>query len=170
MKMFKIGQLVVHGTAGVCEVMNIGTPEAYCGSTPKLYYTLVSLHDSSKIVYTPVDNQKVYLRAAMTREECESFIDSLDTVTAKKGWVTRNIMEEFRADASAYHARACAEWIKGLYVLQKEKYVRGKKQLTGTEKNCLRTAEGYLYEELADVLGIRTEEAKEIVLTKLGVK
>ena len=167
--MFKVGELVIHGTAGVCEVMEIGTPELYKDKAPKLYYTLVSIHDATKIMYTPVDNQKVYLRRAMTKNECKLFIDNLEHVEAKKTWNSRTMMEEFQYDAHTGHTFACASWIKGIYLLQKKKYQNGKKQLTGTEKNCLRAAETYVYEELSNVLGISKTEIKKIVLGKLGV-
>jgi len=149
--------------------MEIGTPELYKEKAPKQYYTLVSVNDSSKIIYTPVENVKVYLRSAMSKIQCEQFLDSLPDVEAKEGWNGRTMIEEFRADATTRHCIACAEWIKALYLLQEKKYQNGKKQLTGTEKNCLRLAETYLYEELADVLVMSVAEVKAEVLKRLGL-
>ena len=167
--MFEVGELVVHGTAGVCVVKDVGTPEVFADSAPRLYYTLVSANDETKTIYMPVDSQKVYLRKAMSKEQAEALLSELDQVPARTQWNSRAMIDEFREDISTTHAKGCAAWIKGIYELQEKKLKTGKKQLTGTEKNCLKLAESYLYDEMSKALGIPHAEVKTMVLKRMGI-
>lgn len=167
--MFEVGELVVHGSAGVCYVKEIGTPEVFKDNSPRQYYTLVSANDATKVIYMPVDSQKVYLRRAMSREEAQTFMGELAEIPAKTGWNSRTMIDEFRADISTTHARGCASWIRGIYELQERKLKSGKKQLTGTEKNCLKLAESYLYDEMSKALDLPQAEIKKVVLQSMGI-
>ena len=65
--MFEIGDKVVYGVVGVCEVENIDTPPIKGISGD--YYFLQPVFDSKGIIYSPVDSNKVMIRSIMTVKE-----------------------------------------------------------------------------------------------------
>ena len=67
--MFEIGDKVVYGVVGVCEVENIDTPPMKGISGD--YYFLQPVFDSKGIIYSPVDSNKVMIRSIMTVKECD---------------------------------------------------------------------------------------------------
>ena len=67
--MFEIGDKVVYGVVGVCEVENIDTPPIKGISGD--YYFLQPVFDSKGIIYSPVDSNKVMIRSIMTVKECD---------------------------------------------------------------------------------------------------
>ncbi len=67
--MFEIGDKVVYGVVGVCEVENIDTPPIKGISGD--YYFLQPVFDSKGIIYSPVDSNKVMIRGIMTVKECD---------------------------------------------------------------------------------------------------
>ena len=67
--MFEIGDKVVYGVVGVCEVEQIDTPPIKGISGD--YYFLQPVFDSKGIIYSPVDSNKVMIRSIMTVKECD---------------------------------------------------------------------------------------------------
>ena len=73
--MFEIGDKVVYGVVGVCEVENIDTPPIKGISGD--YYFLQPVFDSKGIIYSPVDSNKVMIRGIMTVKECDKLKEKL---------------------------------------------------------------------------------------------
>ena len=67
--MFEIGDKVVYGVVGVCEVEQIDTPPIKGISGD--YYFLQPVFDSKGIIYSPIDSNKVMIRSIMTVKECD---------------------------------------------------------------------------------------------------
>lgn len=67
--MFEIGEYVVYGMNGVCRVEEIGTMDLGGIDSDKLYYTLLPIYTKGSRVFTPVDNQKVIMRAIISKKK-----------------------------------------------------------------------------------------------------
>ena len=76
--MFEIGDKVVYGVVGVCEVEKIDTPPIKGISGD--YYFLQPVFDSKGIIYSPVDSNKVMIRNIMTVKECDKLKEEQETV------------------------------------------------------------------------------------------
>jgi CarD family transcriptional regulator len=71
--MFEIGDRVVYGIIGICEVEDINQPPIK-GIDGK-YYFLQPVYDDKGIIYAPVDSNKVHIRPVMSKEEAEHILD-----------------------------------------------------------------------------------------------
>ena len=75
--MFQVGDVVVYGSTGVCEVVDIGPLDLPGTSKERIYYTLRPFYEERSRVFTPVDGQKVILRAVLTQQEALDLIDRI---------------------------------------------------------------------------------------------
>ena len=80
--MFQPGDLVVYGTTGVCRVEEITRPNPTGPDRDRQFYLLKPLQQDG-IIYTPVDNQKVPIRAVISREAAEELIALIPSIRAE---------------------------------------------------------------------------------------
>ena len=73
--MYNIDDLIMYGTTGVCKVSDIRKSDFAGGDEDRLYYVLEPLYQSG-VIYAPVDNQKVFMRAVISEDEAKDLIDS----------------------------------------------------------------------------------------------
>ena len=64
--MFQIGEYVVHGNDGICEVKDITQLELPGGSSKRQYYLLVPEKEKNGRIYSPVESNKVQTRKVIT--------------------------------------------------------------------------------------------------------
>ena len=76
--MYSIGDKVIYGENGVCEVKDIGPLEMNGLDQSRQYYTLEPIVGNG-VYYTPVDS-KVYMRSCMTKKEAEDFLKNIDKI------------------------------------------------------------------------------------------
>ena len=70
--MYQIGDYVVYGGSGVCQVMAVGTQASSACDRHRAYYTLRPLA-STETIYVPVDTH-VSIRPVLTRQEADALI------------------------------------------------------------------------------------------------
>ena len=78
--MFEKGGYIVYGTTGVCQIEDITGMKSKGASGEKLYYVLRPCFQKGNTIFTPVDNGKIAMRAAMTREEAEMLIKRIPQI------------------------------------------------------------------------------------------
>ena len=83
--MFKIGEYVVYGHNGVCQVTEIGPLKTVTKDEGKLYYTLIPYGVKGSTVFAPVDSQKLPLRRILSREEALALIDEMQEIAVLGG-------------------------------------------------------------------------------------
>ena len=73
--MYKIGDTVVYGTEGICEVTDI-TLMSFGGDKSQ-YYILTSISKRQNTIYAPVNNEKIKkrMRSILTSDEARKLID-----------------------------------------------------------------------------------------------
>ena len=80
--MYEVGDLIVYGRTGICEVTEITTLKMDGVPKDKLYYILRPVREKRGKVFTPVDNEKIVMRRVISKEEAEELIrDSTDRRT-----------------------------------------------------------------------------------------
>ncbi len=165
--MFQIGEFIVYGTTGVCQVIDIGTMDLSGATKDRLYYTLVPVGDKDGKIYTPVDNEKVILRSVLTKEEAELLIrdiKDIDTI-----W----IQDEKRRELSykeVIRKCDCREWvriIKTLYLRKQSRIAEGKK-VTAVDERYLKIAETSLYGELSVSLGMERDRVVDYITKRVS--
>lgn len=164
--MFEIGEYIVYGTTGVCEIMDISTIDIDGVPSDKLYYILSPFYKSGSKVFTPVDNKKIPMRRVLNRNEASALIDDIPNI--EELWVGSDKQREEKYK-QAIKSCECTEWIriiKALYQRGKERVAQGKK-ITATDERYLRIAQDNLYSELSIPLEISKEQVYDYIQSML---
>lgn len=165
--MFEKGGYIVYGTTGVCEIEDITAPDMKGVAGNRLYYVLSPCFQKGNRIFTPVDSEKVTIRAVMTREEAVALVDKIPEI--EELWEKDDKLREKRYKEAI---RSCdpKEWIriiKTSYLRQEERRAQGKKATTVDER-YFRSAEEHLYSELAVALEMPREEIKSYIKERMN--
>lgn len=158
--MFDVGERVVYGNVGVCEVEKVGTIDMAGMPKDRMYYTLNPVFEKGSTVFTPVDNTKIIIRPVISEEEARELIDQLTEVDTL--WVPNEKKRE-EIYKKALRSCNCKEWakmIKTLYLRRESRVAEGKKMTAGDKKYC-HAAEEYFFGEMAVALGMDRMEVEE---------
>ena len=79
-KMFEVGERVVYGHHGVCEIVKIDTLDMPNVPKDRQYYYLSPTTDGTSIMYAPVDNPKLSIRRVMTKDDVMSLIKAMPQI------------------------------------------------------------------------------------------
>lgn len=164
--MFDIGDYVVYGHNGICQVEDITNPGFSGVDKEKKYYVLQPLNMKGSKIYSPVDNQKVLMRSVMSGEEAEKLIEEIPAIEVL--WIGNEKMRE-ESYKTAMLTCEPAEWvkiIKTLYLRGKDRMRQGKK-ITATDERYLKLAEESLYSELAFALKREKDEMVDYITRRI---
>ena len=78
--MFEVGERVVYGHHGVCEIVKIDTLDMPNVPKDRQYYYLSPTTDGTSIMYAPVDNPKLSIRRVMTKDDVMSLIKAMPQI------------------------------------------------------------------------------------------
>lgn len=165
--MFKTGEYVVYGNAGVCKVEGIGPLSI--GSSDKDYYTLVPVYGRNSRIYSAVDSDKVVIRPIMTREESDALIDEMEEIDALFIGDEKKREEIYKETMRSCDGKEWVRIIKTLYFRKMDRLAKGKK-VTSSDERYLQMAEENLYGELAISLQMPKEEVEELMTEKIKKK
>lgn len=160
--MYQVGDLIVYGGNGVCRVAAVGP-----GPRGGRFYTLEPVYQSCTIM-TPVDNQKVFHRPIITRQEALSLIDDIPTIQAQAyhSKVMRELTEHYDAMLKTYDCRSLLELTMSIYVKRQDAQSQ-KRRLSSVDEAFQRKAEDLLFSELACALDLPREEVQPFIAARL---
>ena len=157
--MYQVGELIIYGKTGVCEVTEITLDAA--GSAAG--YVLNPLYRNSSISI-PADNPKVFTRPVISRDEAMALIHALPALEAEP-YVCRNLNQLRTYYMERLNCRSCLELArlaKSLYLKQKQAEAQ-KKKFGSVDERFLREAENLLFGEMAVALGIERDEVQKFI-------
>lgn len=162
--MYKIGDFVVYGRTGICEVADITTMKMAGVPKDKLYYILTPCKDKAGKIFTPVDNEKVVIRAVISKEEAVGLLDRIPSI--EELWIPNEKLREtmYKESIRKCDCEELIKIIKTLYIRRQDRIAKGKK-ITTTDDRYLKMAEGSLYSELSIALGIPENEMESYIHT-----
>lgn len=160
--MFEKGRYIVYGTTGVCEIEDITSPDIQGAVKGRLYYVLSPCFQKGNRIFTPVDNEKVSIRAVMTREEADALVDEIPKIQELWDQDDKQREQHYRTAIKSGDPREWIRIIKTSYGRQQERKAQGKK-VTTVDERYFHAAEEHLYSELAISLGIPREEVKAYI-------
>lgn len=165
--MYQIGDMVVYGGSGVCQVTAVGPLACQPGSR-RPYYTLRPLH-GTEIIYAPVDC-KVSIRPMLTAEEAELLIRQLPAVPAENLEGSSNVQLLSRRYQDAFRSNSCLDLIKLLKTIhQKDSAARREGKRPGkVEGHFRKRAEELLYGEFSATLHIPMDEVPSYIHRRLN--
>ena len=160
--MFKVGDLIVYGNAGVCRVIEIGKPPLAGIPDGQDYYTLEPYYSEKSVIFTPCNNEKVVMRPIVSREEADELIRLIPEINCL------GITDEMkREDCYKNIIKTCdpklfVSIIKTIYNRRKQRISEGKKS-TASDEKYFQMAEDKLYGELAIALEIERSNVKDYI-------
>lgn len=160
--MYKIGDFVVYGRTGICEVTDITTMKMAGVPKDKLYYILMPCKDKGGKIFTPVENQKVVIRPVISKEEALELLDKIPAT--EELWIPNEKMREtmYKESIRTCECIDMIKIIKTLYIRKQDRIAQGKR-ITTTDERYLKMAESSLYSELSIALGIPEEDMEEYI-------
>ena len=162
--MFRVGDTVVCGSNGVCQVEEIG-PLTSMGKTAANrgdFYTLRPYYDNGGRIYLPVDSDRVVMRYTLSKEEVNELMaeaGNLDQINISDEKQREN---EYKNAVNSSDPRTLIRIIKTMHYRRKARIESGKKS-TAIDEKYFRIAQQRLYDELSLALNIDREDAKECI-------
>ena len=166
--MFKTGEYVVYGYSGVCLVEDLTEMETPGTGEMSTYYVLSPIKTRASKVFAPVESKKP-IRAVMTREEAEAFLDSIAEIEPLEITSDKHREEEYKRVMKTCDCREWIRIIKTLYNRREERLDRGK-QITAMDSRYWKSAEEYLYSELSISLDLDYDQVGEFLKSRLDGK
>ncbi|MGN0150908.1 MAG: CarD family transcriptional regulator [Wujia sp.] len=161
--MFDIGDYIVYGHNGICQVVDITHPDIAGSDSSRLYYVLIpeKLRDSK--LFCPADNDKIALRKIISEDEAQKIIEESKTIEPLVISNERMRDDSYKNAMKSHDLRQCVRVIKSLLIRKKEREENGKK-VTATDERYLKQAEEELYSELAIATGRDWENIRDIIM------
>lgn len=166
--MFEVGEYIVYGSKGVCQVEDITNVDIPGASKDRLYYVLRQLENGTGKIYVPTDNDKIVMRKVITKQAAEDLIRRMPEI--EQLWID----DDKKREAMYKEAiRTCDynEWvrmIKTLYFRKKERTAQGKK-VTALDEKYLKAAENELYSELSLILEMPKSEVLDYIKEQIEI-
>lgn len=159
--MFQIGDTVVCGSNGVCQIEEIG-PLANMGksTTNRVYYTLRPYFDNGGKIYLPVDNDKTVMRYILSKDEVNALVSEIDVLDQIKITDEKQREAEYKSAVNSSDPRKLIQIIKTMHYRRKSRIESGKKS-TAIDEKYFRIAEQRLYDEIALALEIDRNDIKD---------
>lgn len=164
--MFEVGDYIVYGNNGVCEVKKVGPIDSLNVSGNKLYYTLSPFYIRESLIYTPVDNENVVMRPVLTEEEAMLLIDDINNIGELSLTEENKKENEYKDIIKNCNCRELIKMIKTISIRKKQKDAEGKK-LTGSDSKYIQIAEEHLYGELAISLDMDKDDVKKFIAKRV---
>lgn len=165
-KMFNVGDYVIYGNNGACEVLEVGPMNMQGVDKSKLYYTLAPVYVDGSKVFTPVNNKKVFMRPILSKEEAAELIDAIPDI--EQLWVSDEKSREqiYREALKTCDCTVLIKIIKTLYLRRQARIDDGKK-VTALDERYLKNAEEQLYGELALSLEMEKDEMEAYIASRV---
>ena len=149
---FSIGDLIVYGETGVCRVDDIVEKEFMGEVRP--CYKLQPLYQSC-MIFTPADNEAVFMRPIISAEEAKSLIDGYKSVEPEEcpSASPRALCERYDKIIKLHDCSALIKLSVSIRA-KREALLDKKKKLSAVDERYLKRAEDLLYGELAAALNM----------------
>ncbi|MDD6189849.1 MAG: CarD family transcriptional regulator [Clostridiales bacterium] len=166
--MFAIGDMIIYGSMGVCRVENIELRRLPKSAEEQSFYVLKPIYQTCS-VSTPVDNDKVFMRPVISREEAERLIDTIPAIHAEayNNSVLRRLSEHYETIIKHYDCGELIELTMSIYA-KKRTCEEEKRKFGAMDERYMKRAEDMLFGELAVALGIERHEVQSYIMERIG--
>ncbi len=152
MEKYQIGDCVIYGINGVCEIVEIGPLDF--GGPDKIYYSLKPISDNRSTIFVPVEKEDDIPRKVLSKEEVEDVI-----VRSRKAQAASYVPARDKCDPILKSGDnvEVSRMIKLLHNMRRENR-KNHKGLNITEERILKDAEKVFYSEIASAFRMSMEE------------
>ena len=159
--MFKQGEIVFYGTAGVCKIDEITTVDFSGVDKDKLFYALCPQNSGGKI-FIPVDNGSSKLRKLMSKEEAVWLISKIKDIEPLQIQDEKKPDETYKKVLQTYDNQELLKMIKCIYFRKKKRLEKGPK-VTAVDEKYMHMAENMIYQELGTALDIPKDQVIDYI-------
>ena len=164
--MFKIKDVVVYGSQGVCEIVGIDRQKVE-GSI-KEFFVLKPKNDKAATFYVPTWNEKAWgkMRKVMTAEDVNALIDSMPRNAPL--WIENENQrrETYRQILTSGDQAAIIAMVQALFLHKKAREAEGKR-LHMSDEHFMKDAEQILYNEWQYVLNVDKAGLMDYILKRI---
>lgn len=165
--MFAIGEYIVYGINGICRVDAIG-PSPYDPGDPRTYYLLVPVNNPmGSTIYTPVDNDRVPMRALMTEVDVAALMNELSQIEPLSVPAEKQRREIYRTVIATLRPEGYVQVIKTVRRRRVE-LSAAHKHVPMTDLEYERLARHLLCDEIARVMGETEAEVEAKLMERLS--
>jgi CarD family transcriptional regulator len=160
--MYTIGELIIYGNTGVCRVTDI-TELDQLNAESKRYYVLSPLYQNG-VIYTPIDNTKVFMRSIISTSEAEKLINTIPSIEAEACHFreVKQLTEHYETYFHTYNCKDLVELTMSIYK-KKELIEQQNRKLGAIDAKYMKRAEDLLFGELAAALSISVSKVPEYI-------
>ena len=164
--MFQKNEHVFYESEGICLVADIlisplsGMPEG------KRYYLLHPISNKNRILYVPVDSDKVYLRRILNRKEAEELVNEIPKVEEICEEDSKKLRTAYADLLKTHLPENWIRIIKTVYRRLRDAMPRGQR-ISDTERNAAESAKRFLHAELALALELNESEIEGYIRSRI---
>lgn len=166
--MYEVNDYVLYADVGVCQVREISKKEVPGSEESQLYYTLQPLYQEC-VIHTPVENRKVFMRAAISKKEAEALIDKMPDIEAEPfhGKGANQLTEYYTSLLNTRDLTDLVELTMSIYA-KRDEIIKQKRKLSVVDERFMKRAEELLFGELAVALSIEKREVPAYIFSRVG--
>ena len=165
--MYAIGEHIVYERSGVCKVADIMRRENPATGEECDYYVLEPLNEKG-VIYTPVDNPKVFMRPILTAEQVEELIDQIPLMKpmANDHHSTQQLIERYRTLLGSHDCSDLISLVVTTYA-KKEYAEAHNRHLGNIDRQFMDQARDLISTEFGMALGIPKEEVDAYIAARV---
>lgn len=166
MTMYQIGDKIIYGSNGVCEIEEIKMIEVPHTDEEKAYYIIKPVFQECRIS-VPMDT-KMFMRPIISDGEANALIDGIPAMEAKPYYNTalRQLQEYYEKKMSTHSCADLVELTLSLYK-KREEVLSQKRKFGAIDERYMKRAEDLLFGELSVALGIPKNEVRSYIAKRL---
>lgn len=161
--MYNKGDYIIYGINGVCRIQDYMESESF--GEKKTCYILRPLDQDGSKIFTPVDNQKVFMRPLISREEAAKLIEGIPQYDDMIFHERKDQEQEYKKILQKYDCTVYLRFIKALYRRRESRESKGKK-ITAMDEKYLTLAKRILLGELSVVLNLTVNDIDRLLAEK----
>ncbi len=167
--MFSKDDHVFYESGGICRILDVQVSPLDGMPADKTYYVLQSMHDNNGLMYVPVDNETVFLRLLMNREEANALIEEIAVIEPIKEPNAKMLRNRY-VDAMRTHQPR--EWVRVIKTVQlrMNSMVGRAQRISETERSFYENAKRFLKTELALAFEWSEEQASSVLQHHFSVE
>ena len=164
--MYKVGEFVIYGNEGVCEIEDISELTISELSKKNNYYTLKPVQDNGKM-FVPIDTN-VFMRPIITYEEIQTVIKQIPLIERVDcSTMNYRVLQDYYKTLIRSHD--CIDLLKLIINIDDKRtsLMQNRKKLNQIDEKFMKMATNLLEDEFSIVLGVPREKVEDYIKSKI---
>lgn len=166
--MYKVGDLIIYGSTGVCKVTDITGRNPVGLEQEQLFYVLTPLYQNYTI-FTSTNNTKIFMRPIITKDEAERLIDMIPAIRAEAyhNRAINQLAEHYKESLKTHDCSDLLELCMSIYA-KKQAVEQQNRKFGAVDEKFMKRAENLLFGELAVALDIDKEQVSDYITARIN--